>query len=60
MFPAWADSDIIDHYLDLPNLNSAFAGFAWHGNGIAMGNYAGAILADLLQKKPAGTPIPPD
>jgi len=25
-----------------------------------MGNYAGAILADLLQKKPASTPIPPD
>ena len=51
MFPTWADSNIIDHYLALPNLNSAFAGFAWHGNGIAMGNYAGAILADLLQNK---------
>jgi glycine/D-amino acid oxidase-like deaminating enzyme len=32
-------------------LSGAFAGFAWQGNGIAMGDYAGAILADLLQNK---------
>ena len=65
MFPAWSDIDITDHWSGLvcltrnltpyigpvPNLSGAFAGFAWHGNGIAMGSYAGAILADLLQNK---------
>ena len=65
MFPTLADIDITDHWSGLvfltrkvtpyigpmPNLSGAFAGFAWHGTRIAMGNYAGAILADLLQNK---------
>ena len=39
-------------------MSGAFAGFAWHGNGIAMGSYAGAILADLLQNKASRHPYP--
>ena len=72
MFPAWADVGITDHWSGLvcltrnltpyigpvPGLSGAFAGFAWHGNGIAMGSYAGAILADLLQNKASRHPYP--
>lgn len=29
-----------------------FAGFAYHGNGVAMGSYAGRLLADLALNRP--------
>ena len=31
-----------------------FAGFAYHGNGVAMGSHTGAILADLVQDREVG------
>ncbi len=31
----------------IPEMPDAFAGFGWHGNGIAMGTYAGKLLAAL-------------
>ncbi len=33
----------------VPDMPGAFAGFSYHGNGVAMGSYAGAILADLAR-----------
>ena len=40
---------------DMPN---AYAGFAYHGNGVAMGSYCGVLLADLVQGKPTRYPHP--
>lgn len=33
----------------VPDMPGAFAGFGWHGNGIAMGTYAGRLLAELAR-----------
>ncbi|MGH1454818.1 MAG: NAD(P)/FAD-dependent oxidoreductase [Paracoccaceae bacterium] len=33
----------------VPDMPDAFAGFGYHGNGVAMGSYAGALLADLAR-----------
>ena len=35
-----------------------FAGFAYHGNGVAMGSYAGRLLADLALNRPPEVPYP--
>ena len=62
MFPAWSDVDIEHEWYGLlclnrsktpyvgaiPDMPGAFAGFGYHGNGVAMGSYAGALLADLV------------
>ncbi|CUH63517.1 Gamma-glutamylputrescine oxidoreductase [Thalassovita gelatinovora] len=42
----------------VPELPGAFVGFAYHGNGVAMGSYAGALLADLAQGKDPERPYP--
>lgn len=61
MFPAWADVETpwfwsglisltgrgVPYVGPVPGLAGAYAGFGWHGNGIAMGSYAGAALARL-------------
>lgn len=66
MFPAWRDVDTpygwsgmvcfssnrVPYCGPVPDLPGAFAGFAYHGNGVAMGSYTGALLADLVQDKP--------
>ena len=66
MFPAWRDvetpygwsgmvcfsSNRVPYCGPVPDLPGAFAGFAYHGNGVAMGSYTGALLADLVQDKP--------
>ena len=39
-------------------MEGAFAGFAYHGNGVAMGSYSGALLSDLVQEKQPQTPYP--
>lgn len=61
MFPAWK-SVKIQHFWTgmvcmtrhqipfigaIPNLSGAYAGFGYHGNGVAMASYAGAVLSDL-------------
>ena len=72
MFPAWRDvetphgwsgmvcfsSNRTPYCGPIPDLPGAFAGFAFHGNGVAMGSYTGALLADLVQDKPTRLPYP--
>ena len=43
----------------IPEMPGAFAGLAFHGNGVAMGSYAGRLLADLVQNKVPDLPYPP-
>lgn len=61
MFPAWAHVDVTHCWSGLvclarnqlpfvgpvPGHPHLLAGFAYHGNGVAMGSFAGRILADL-------------
>ncbi|WP_322867578.1 NAD(P)/FAD-dependent oxidoreductase [Aquicoccus sp. G2-2] len=61
MFPAWRDVEITHSWSGMvclsrdlrpfcgavPGQRGMFAGFAYHGNGVAMGSYTGALLADL-------------
>lgn len=63
MFPAWRHVEtthnwsgmvcIARHQLpfvgEVPEVSGAFIGLCYHGNGVAMGSYAGALLADLVQ-----------
>jgi len=71
MFPAWADVETPDFWSGLACLSrgltpyagpigdwhNAWAGLAYHGNGVAMGTYTGAILAKLaLGNAPARHP----
>lgn len=35
----------------VPGMPGVFAGFGYHGNGVAMGSYAGAQLAQMMQGK---------
>jgi len=72
MFPAWTHveathtwsglvcltRDLTPYIGPVPNLPGVFTGFAYHGNGVAMGSYAGALLADLVQGKTPDTPYP--
>jgi glycine/D-amino acid oxidase-like deaminating enzyme len=72
MFPAWRDVDTphgwsgmvcfsanrVPYCGPIPDLPGAYAGFAYHGNGVAMGSYTGALLADLAQGKPTRLPHP--
>lgn len=68
MFPAWANVAISHAWSGMvclargrvpfvgpvPGTRNVLAGFAYHGNGVAMGTYAGQLLADLaLEQKPA-------
>lgn len=64
LFPAWAHietpyywSGFVCYSLGqtpfagrVPGVENLYAGFAYHGNGVAMGSYAGALIAqDILQ-----------
>ncbi len=40
----------------VPAHPTLFAGLCYHGNGVAMGSYAGALLADLVQGKQPDAP----
>lgn len=42
----------------IPGLSGGFAAFGYHGNGVAMGSYLGAMLADLVQGEEPRTPLP--
>ncbi|NIZ10393.1 FAD-dependent oxidoreductase [Pseudooceanicola sp. HF7] len=60
-FPAWRHVESPHHWSGMvcltasltpfcgpvPGMEGVFAGFGYHGNGVAMGSYTGAILADL-------------
>jgi glycine/D-amino acid oxidase-like deaminating enzyme len=72
MFPAWRDVETpfswsgmvcfsanrVPYCGPIPDMPGAFAGFAFHGNGVAMGTYTGSLLADLVQGKPTTSPHP--
>lgn len=72
MFPAWSSVDITHTWSGfvclarnltpfvgpVPGSPNLLAGFGFHGNGVAMGSYAGRILADLaLDRTPELYPI---
>jgi glycine/D-amino acid oxidase-like deaminating enzyme len=67
MFPAWRDVPSTNQWSGMvclsrrlvpfvgpvPGYPGVFAGLAYHGNGVAMGSYAGMVLADLaLSRSP--------
>ncbi|TMV76717.1 FAD-binding oxidoreductase, partial [Thioclava sp. BHET1] len=70
MFPAWADVELPYYWSGLANLARdlvpfvgkigdwprAHAGFAWHGNGVAMASWAGDQLARLALGQPHQLP----
>lgn len=72
MFPAWHNvetphswngllslaPDLTPYAGPVPDLPGAFAGLSYHGNGVAMGSYAGALLADLALDRPTRVPYP--
>ena len=41
----------------IPNNPGLFAGLCYHGNGVAMGSYAGRLLADLVQGRSPDQPF---
>lgn len=62
MFPAWAEvetpwywsgfvcysADMTPFSGQIPDAPGIYAGFAYHGNGVAMGSYCGALLAQRI------------
>ena len=72
MFPAWSHVDIEHEWYGLlclnrsktpyvgaiPDMVGAFAGFGYHGNGVGMGSYAGALLAHLVRGMTPDRPYP--
>lgn len=72
MFPAWRDvesahawsgmvclaRDLMPFVGAVPGQKGMFAGLCYHGNGVAMGTYSGALLAALAQGKPPDMPFP--
>ncbi|WP_417524589.1 NAD(P)/FAD-dependent oxidoreductase [Marinovum sp.] len=72
MFPAWAEVERPNFWSGLvclsrnrtpfvgaiPEMPGAFAGLAFHGNGVAMGSYAGRLLADLVRDRQPEAPYP--
>jgi len=63
MFPAWAGvetthgwsgmvclaRDLLPFVGEVPKHSGLYAGLCYHGNGVAMGTYSGALLAQLVQ-----------
>ncbi len=72
MFPAWAGVETPHFWSGLVNLSrgltpyvgpvpglpGAFVAMAYHGNGVAMASYSGALVADLAQGKVPRLPYP--
>jgi glycine/D-amino acid oxidase-like deaminating enzyme len=72
MFPAWGKVEIPHMWSGLVSMNAkgapftgaipempgAFVSMSYHGNGVAMASYCGALLADLVQDKPTRMPYP--
>ena len=65
MFPAWSDVEtthcwsgmvclslnLVPYVGPVPEVEGMFAGLCYHGNGVAMGSYAGRLLADLASDR---------
>ncbi|WP_210879578.1 NAD(P)/FAD-dependent oxidoreductase [Roseovarius autotrophicus] len=72
MFPAWRHvetphswngllslaPDLTPYVGPIPDMPGAFTGLSYHGNGVAMASYAGALLADLAMDRPPRHPYP--
>jgi len=72
MFPAWCNVDTPFYWSGLvclssnltpfcgpvPGMPGLYAGFAYHGNGVAMGSYCGVQLALMMQGKASDHPLP--
>ncbi|MDK3016913.1 NAD(P)/FAD-dependent oxidoreductase [Pseudodonghicola flavimaris] len=72
MFPAWAHVESRHSWSGMvcvsrnqipftgpvPGMPGVFAGLAYHGNGVAMGSYAGSLLAALAQGHRPDSPYP--
>ncbi len=72
MFPAWSHvdtpyywsgfvcltRDLVPYAGPIPDMPGAFAGFAYHGNGVSMGSYTGRLLADLVRDIEPDLPHP--
>lgn len=72
LFPAWRDVEITHEWSGLvclmrrltpfagqvPDHPGLFAAMGYHGNGVAMGSYLGARLADTVMGRPRGGPFP--
>lgn len=72
MFPAWADveathiwsgmvclsRDLVPFAGPIPGRAGLYAGFAYHGNGVAMGTYCGKALAGMALERPVELPLP--
>lgn len=72
MFPAWRDIPSANSWSGMvclsrkqvpyagpvPGQPGMFAGFAYHGNGVAMGSYTGRLLAGLAGAKLSNASIP--
>lgn len=72
MFPAWRHVEaphlwsglvcmtgkLMPFIGEIPDMPNAFAALGYHGNGVAMGSYAGTLIADHLLAKPNRLPIP--
>ncbi len=70
MFPAWSEVDVTHIWSGMvcmsrdlvpfvglvPEQIGMFAGFAYHGNGVAMGTYSGRALARLALGQTSGLP----
>ena len=72
MFPAWRDvetphawsgmvciaRDRMPFVGEIPDTPGMFTAMCYHGNGVGMASYSGALLADLVQQKPPCRPYP--
>ena len=72
MFPAWRDVDAPYSWSGMvciardqmpfvgpvPGQRGLFASFCYHGNGVAMASYAGALIARTIQGKNVDSPYP--
>jgi len=72
MFPAWShvetphswhgllsiSRDLTPYAGPIDTMPGAFAAMSYHGNGVAMATYAGALLADLAQNRTPRHPYP--
>ncbi|TNJ42255.1 FAD-binding oxidoreductase [Phaeobacter sp. B1627] len=72
LFPAWRgveathmwsgmvclSRNLVPFVGSVPDHPGLFAGLCYHGNGVAMGSYAGRLLADLVQGKTPEAPYP--
>ncbi|WP_192964677.1 NAD(P)/FAD-dependent oxidoreductase [Phycobacter azelaicus] len=73
LFPAWRDVEgthfwsgmvsmarnLVPFVGPVPGAQGMFAGLCYHGNGVAMGSYAGRLLSDLVQGRKPNLPYSP-